>query len=378
MATVARILIVGGGIAGLTLARSLQQQGFRPELVERNPEWQAEGAGILLHANGIRVLRALGLGAAVEHAGAIIRRYGWYDQQGEKLTETDLEEMWGEVGPCIGIDRPTLRQALLVGAADVPCRLGVAVTSLTQEAEQVQVGFSDGSSGDYDLVVGADGIASTVRQLTLGADSPNYTGLMLWRSLIPARLPGVTHWMFLKGDDGSPDGFLLVPMGNGLTSGGGQVSGPRFHDPLEGRLERVRQRFAAFGGPVPAYLAALTRDEQLDCRPIEWVDVAQWHSGRVVLIGDAAHAAPPTMGEGGSMAMEDALVLAEVLRAAESVERALDTYVARRRPRVDWVAQQSREIAKNFRLPPAVFAAALRERGDQEMRERYRPLVPAP
>jgi 2-polyprenyl-6-methoxyphenol hydroxylase-like FAD-dependent oxidoreductase len=371
MATVERILIVGGGIAGLTVAIALKQQGFTPELVERNPTWPAVGAGIFLHANGLRVLRSLGLGAAVEQAGTVIRRWSWCDQRGVVLHDTDLEKLWGEVGSCVGIDRPALQQALLVGAAAVPCQLGIAVTSLTQQDQRVWVGFSDGSARDYDLVVGADGIASTVRQLTSGTTSMGYTGLMVWRSLIPMCPPGVTNWMVLFGEGGV---FGLVPMGEGQTYGFGIVGGPRFHDPLEGRLERLRQRFAAFGGPVPAYLAALRRDEEVYAAPIEWVDLAQWHNGRVVVIGDAAHAGPPTMAEGGCMALEDGLVLAEVLRTAESVERALEAYVARRRPRVDWVAQQSRAMAEILRLD----TAALRERGDQLMVDLYRPLLPAP
>lgn len=94
MANIERILIVGGGIAGLTLATALHRQGLRAELVERSAAWHATGAGILLHANGVRVLRALGLGNAVERAGAVVRRWGFCDQQGEVLCDTDLEELW--------------------------------------------------------------------------------------------------------------------------------------------------------------------------------------------------------------------------------------------------------------------------------------------
>ena len=286
-----------------------------------------------------------------------------------------MEELWGEVGPCIGIARARLQQALLTGAAAVPCRLGTAVTSLTQDEQHVSVGFSDGSSGKYDLVVGADGIASTVRRLTLDTAPVGYVGLMCWRSLVPMRPPGVTNFMALLGEGCV---FGLVPMGEGHTYSFGLAGSARFHDPLEGRLERVRKRFAGFGGPVPAYLAALTRDEQLHCAPIESVELDQWNSGRVVLIGDAAHAVPPQMAEGGCMAMEDACVLAEVLRESESVESALDAYVSRRRPRVGWVQQHSRAVAETFLLPPVIRNAALRERGDQEMHDRFEPLKSSP
>ena len=108
------------------------------------------------------------------------------------------------------------------------------------------------------------------------------------------------------------------------------------------------------------------------------METDRWHTGRVVLIGDAAHAGPPHMGQGGCMAMEDALVLSECLRAADTVEGALDTYVARRRPRTDWVQEQSRAALAASLLPPAVRDAALRERGDQMMHARYAPLRPAP
>jgi FAD-dependent urate hydroxylase len=374
MADVERILIVGGGIAGLSVATALHRQGRTPELVERSTTWPAVGAGINLPANGVRVLRALDVGDAVDRTATVIRRWGFFDQQGALLCETDLEELWRDVGPCLGITRVRLQEALLTGAA-VSHRLGVSLTALTQDDDRVRVSFSDGTSGDYDLVVGADGIHSTVRELAVSASSPSYAETMAWRSVIPTRPRGILDMMVLMGEGCF---FGLAPMGEGYTYGFGAVGGTRFLDPLVGRLERFRHRFAEFGGPVPAYLAALQCDEQLHFGAIEWVEVNEWHRGRVILIGDAAHAGPPHMGEGGCMAMEDALVLADVLHQEDSVESALEAYVRRRRPRADWVQAQSRAAAQAWVLPPAVRNAALRERGDQMFRDRYRPLVPAP
>jgi 2-polyprenyl-6-methoxyphenol hydroxylase-like FAD-dependent oxidoreductase len=374
MADVERILIVGGGIAGLSVATALHRQGLTPELVERSTTWPAVGAGINLPANGVRVLRALGVGEAVDRTATVIRRWAFFDQQGALLCETDLEDLWRDVGPSLGITRVRLQEALVAGAA-VSHRLGVSLTALTQDDDRVRVSFSDGMSGDYDLVVGADGIHSTVRELALSASSPSYAGTMAWRSVIPTRPPGILDMMVLMGEGSF---FGLAPMGEGHTYGFGAVGGARFKDPIVGRLERFRRRFAEFGAPVPAYLAALQSDEQLHFGAIEWVEVDEWHRGRVVLLGDAAHAGPPHMGEGGCMAMEDALVLADVLRKAESVESALDAYVRRRRPRAGWVQEQSRAAAQAWVLPPAVRNAALRQRGDQMFRGRYRPLIPAP
>ena len=374
MLDIERILIVGGGIAGLSVATALHRQGLTPELVERSTTWPAVGAGINLPANGVRVLRALGVGEAVDRTATVIRRWAFFDQQGALLCETDLEDLWRDVGPSLGITRVRLQEALVAGAA-VSHRLGVSLTALTQDDDRVRVSFSDGMSGDYDLVVGADGIHSTVRELALSASSPSYAGTMAWRSVIPTRPPGILDMMVLMGEGSF---FGLAPMGEGHTYGFGAVGGARFKDPIVGRLERFRRRFAEFGAPVPAYLAALQSDEQLHFGAIEWVEVDEWHRGRVVLLGDAAHAGPPHMGEGGCMAMEDALVLADVLRKAESVESALDAYVRRRRPRAGWVQEQSRAAAQAWVLPPAVRNAALRQRGDQMFRDRYRPLIPAP
>src|SRR5271166_3059198 len=275
MAKIERILVVGGGIAGLTAAAALHQHGFATELVERQQTWHALGAGFLVHANGMRILRALGLAAGVENAGAVVRRWQFCDEHGDLLSETDLEALWGDAGPCVGIERPKLQRALLPGVADLRCRLGTSVISVVQDDRRVSVGFSDGSTGDYDLLVGADGIKSTVRTLTLTTAAPSDLGAMNWRSIAPIRPAGLTGLQMHLGDGCT---FGLVPMGAGRTYGFAYVIQPRLHDPVEGRLERLRDRFAKFGSRVQEYLSSLERDDQVLCSAMEWMELEKWRT----------------------------------------------------------------------------------------------------
>ena len=375
MACAERILIVGGGIGGLSVAAALHARGFTPELIERSDAWRAIGGGIVMQPNGLRVLRTLGVGCAVERAGTVIRRWDFCDEQGEVLSGTDLTALWNDSGPFIGIARRELQRALLAGAAAIPSRLGTYITSLTQDDGAVWVELSDGSAATYDLVIGADGVGSSVRGLAFNAPPPVYGDQTVWRSLAPIRPRGLVTLKFLLGDGCF---FGLCPVGSDRTYGFGVVAGPPILDPIEGRLTRLRERFAHFGDIVQEYLAALDSRAEIHCSPIEWLAEEHWCSGRVVLIGDAAHASSPMMGEGASLAVEDAGVLAESLRAADTVEQALEAFVVRRRPRVRWVREQSRIAGESLRMPVSARNAVLRARGQQMMRQRFAPLIEAP
>jgi 2-polyprenyl-6-methoxyphenol hydroxylase-like FAD-dependent oxidoreductase len=122
-------------------------------------------------------------------------------------------------------------------------------------------------------------------------------------------------------------------------------------------------------------LDSLNAADPVHVGAVEWISLDRWHAGRVVIIGDAAHAAPPHMGEGGSLAVEDALVLAQELREGDTIQTALlQAYEARRRPRINWVQEQSLAAARAWALPAAVRDTVLGEHGDQALRERYEPL----
>ena len=368
-----RILIVGGGIAGLTLNRALGDGPYHVELIERDVGKDRLGAGIAVQPNAMRVLHSLGASDAVERAGSIIATLGYRDQDGAMLCQIDLDDLWSGVGSFVGITRTALHDALLWRPER--CRFGTVVMSLRERDGQVSVSLADGTSADYDLVVGADGINSDVRRAAVGAAPPCFAGQMAWRSVARVRPDGLDGVQFWLGEDRF---FGLFPAGNGITYGVGNVTSERVREPVPGRKNRLLELFAAFGPPVRQYLAAIGGDGEIHCSPIEWLPAPAWHSGRVVLIGDAAHAMSPMMGQGGCMAIEDALVLAEELRSAGDIPAAIAAYEKRRRPRVDWVREQSRALTELVRQPAVVRNTALRERGSSGFYDRFRPLVAAP
>jgi FAD-dependent urate hydroxylase len=348
-----RILIVGGGIAGLSAAIALRQAGFAPELIERRSTWPVAGSGIVMHANAMRMLYRLGVGEAVERGGAVLGRWSFTDARGAALFETDLRTLWDDKDLTVGIARPRLHQILIDAARDVPCRLGVDVSEVDRTA--------------FDLVVGADGVHSTVR-----ASRPAYSGAMVWRAVAdwrPSRLDGLTIFI------GDGRFFGIFPIGARATTAFGVVESAAFVDPLDGRLRRLRERFAGFGGHARGFLAALEHDEQVHAAAIETVEHGQWSSANTVLVGDAAHASMPNMGQGGAMALEDAVVLAESLRSGAD---ALARFQTRRRARVEWVQRHSRVAHGEWTHAGDARLRALRERGEEGLRARYRRLTTSP
>lgn len=372
---VKHVLIVGGGIAGLTLAVALQRRHIEVEILERAPEWQAIGAGIAVQPNGMRALRAAGLDAPVAAAGRILERWWFRSSDGDVLADIDLAEVWQGVAPFVGIARNRLQDTLVAGAKEVPSRLGLSLTGIEQDSDGVTVSLTDGTSHRCDLLVGADGIGSHVRTLAFEHVEPQFLNALAWRALAPIALEGPPRVEFWLGEGCF---FGLCATRQSETYGFGNVTQPRGYDPQEGRLARLRDRFRDFGPGVRTFLDHLERDDQIHCSAIEWIDNDRWYAGRVVLIGDAAHASSPMMGQGGCLAMEDAVVLAEELSEGSDSESTLDRYVARRWPRVHWVQEQSRRLGEAFRLPPAQRDSALRENGKATFYERYAPLLAVP
>ena len=353
MTQVQRVLVVGGGIGGLSAAIGLRQAGLEVDLVEKNPAWDVYGVGIIQPGNALRALHELGLaGEAVAQGHPIMGDVTWLADGETKLAENEWPGLIASpptLPPGNGITRPRLhrifQQHTLDSGADV--RTGVTFTAIEHGDEAVSVTFSDGQAREYDLVVGADGLYSQVRETVFGADpAPSYTGQVCWRYNLP-RIDGLDKiWIYI-GASGTAGFVPLAPDLMYMLT----IEKPPEGAPL--RLERAgmaalyRERLAGFGGIVSAQRELIVDDDAVVYRPVENVLVSPpWHRGRVVLIGDAAHATSPHCGQGAAQAIEDALVLREELGVDQPLEQALEAFTRRRFERCKVIVEGSEAIGR--------------------------------
>jgi 2-polyprenyl-6-methoxyphenol hydroxylase-like FAD-dependent oxidoreductase len=363
-----RVLVVGGGIAGLATARALLRRGIEPDVVERAAAWSQPGAGLYLPANSVRALAALGLQAALLDRACVITRQRFLDHHGNELLDVDLPAVWGATGPCAAISHRGLHELLREG---IPIRLGTTVTALDGQGPRVRAVFDDGSTGDYDLVVGADGVRSWVRTVVFRGARPRFLGQASWRFIVDG-VAEVSAWTVRLGYGKA---FLTIPLGGGRTYCYADVNAAAATDPTGGDPARLAGQFGEFAEPVPTLvLAGLAGGERPYFAPIEEVAHRPWVRGRVVLVGDAAHAMSPNMAEGAGMALEDALVLADTVAAG----RPLEEFEARRRPRVGFVQTQTHRRDRTRNLAPVARNAMLRLAGHRIVRGNYKALLSQP
>jgi 2-polyprenyl-6-methoxyphenol hydroxylase-like FAD-dependent oxidoreductase len=351
MPAVNKVLVVGGGLAGTGAAIHLSEAGVSVDLVEAKPEGSALGSGITLQGNALRELRNLGVWDRVQEKGYAFDVTGIRapDPQGSIIAEIPDGKAGGPDLPAVmGMERPELARILLDRAAEAGAtlRFGVKPTELNQDDSGVDVTFSDGSTGRYDLVIGADGVRSWTRS-AVGVDVQiRPLGMGIWRVYGP-RPDSVTRTDLYYGGPSFIAGYC--PTGeDSLYAYIVEPAQDRFAMTPEEKLATVRELAAAYHGPWDDIREELTDPSVVNYTHFETHLIeGAWNRGRVVLIGDAAHSCPPTIAQGGAQAFEDAAVLAELLVSHDTVDQSLwEEFAARRFERAKAVVDASNQVAE--------------------------------
>ena len=357
MSTSRKILVVGGGIAGLTLAVALRRRNIEVEVVEIMPRWDILGVGISLTGPTLRALKSIGL---IDQSVAVafgFDRILFADAAGGEVGALNMPRLSGPQYPAtVAIGRPALHDVLIKAATELGAeiRLGTTITSLKPSESAVTVELSDGRTASYDFVVGCDGIRSTVRKLAFDSvPEATFTGLAVWRATMPRHgaVDGMQMFYGPKVKCGvnphSPKEmflFLVQPIRDDR-----RLPPDQMHVLLRDQLDDFSADVVAFAREH------ITDPGKVDYRPMNsFLLPSPWHRGRVVVIGDAAHTTTPHLATGAGIAIEDAIVLAEMLAADLPAAELLDRFMVRRFDRCRLVVETAiklGEMEKDTSIP---------------------------
>lgn len=344
-----RVLIVGGGIGGLCAAISMRRAGLDVDLVEINKTFKVYQVGIIVQGNFIRAMAALGVADEAVAVGYPQSGLTFRDLSGRVLGDIPGIRLAGDRYPSdLGMARPALHKVLTAAAAGLGAhlRLGVTFERIEQLSDSVDVTFSDGTRGAYDLVVGADGLHSKIRSALFGdAQVPKFTGQGVWRYNVP-RPPEITRMFMCSGLEGGKCGFVPLTDKTGYVLLVQSEPGNPRH-PQEKLAEIFRGRLASCSGIVAELRDQITDSSQVVYRPLQTIFVpAPWYKGRVILIGDAAHATTPHLGQGAAQAIEDAVVLGQLMGSETSLDAVFTKFMQRRYERCRFICESSQQIGE--------------------------------
>lgn len=347
-----RIAISGGGIGGLTLAIALQRKGFDVKVYEFAPVLKPLGAGLVLAANAVKALVDIGIGDDVLDAGRVIRNLRIKSEQGIILSEVDSESVNARYGYVnnFAIHRAELHQVLINLLQPETIVTDKGINDFKQHDEGVILSFNDGTTVHADYLIACDGIHSTIRKKILPTSQPRYAGYTCWRAVID-NIPNGLNVEETTETWGRNGRFGIVPLTKTRVYWFACINTTP-NDPVMRSFTTsdLLQRFKEFHQPIPEIIR-LTRNDQLiwndiiDIKPLK-----NFAFKKVVLMGDAAHATTPNMGQGACMAIEDAAVLANCIASSKTVDQAFLDFESKRIARTTTIVNRSWQLGKVAQL----------------------------
>ena len=334
--------IIGGGIGGLTAAVALGRRGWRADVYESAGELRPVGKGICVPINAMQVLDRLGLASAVSAAGWPLERAELWTIAGSVLSTVEFAPMRARYGQgMVAIRRSELVRALAEALPPGTLHLGRRLQEVDTTPDRVTASFQDGTAVAGDLLVGADGIRSAVRESILPGAAFRYSGQTCYRGICDVTLPARLAHMSVE-VWGGRHRFGFLPVGTGQVYWFAPITYPA------GRADDLDlvAGYHNFPAPIPEIIARTPPEEVIRTDLFDFRPLRRWHAGRVVLLGDAAHAMTPNLGQGGGQAIEDAYVLADQLGRRQALGSALARYECVRMPKVRWIVNTAWRIGR--------------------------------